>query len=60
MSVDMKSGCNERRLNLMADLLHMHSIATLLAVSTAQSHVAVNCWVQMEDCASQCNHVDNR
>ena len=43
MSVDMKSGCIERRPNLMADLLHMHSIATLLAVSTAQSHVAVNC-----------------
>ena len=43
MSVDMKSGCNECRPNLMADLLHMHSIATLLAVSTAQSHVAVNC-----------------
>ena len=43
MNVDMKSGCNECRPNLMADFLHMHSIATLLAVSTAQSHVAVNC-----------------
>ena len=42
MSVDMKSGCNECRPSLMADLSHMHSIATLLAVSAAQSHVAVN------------------
>ena len=43
MSVDMKSGCNECRPNLMADLLHMHSLAALLAVSSAQSIVAVNC-----------------
>ena len=42
MSVDMKSGCSERRPNLMTDLLHMHSIATPLAVSAAQSPVAVN------------------
>ena len=42
MSVDMKSGCSEHRPNLMTDLLHMHSIATLLAVSAAQSHITVN------------------